>query len=164
MTNGDSWYFSIGHTLSGPMSVCQGSTLSGLLYLVYMLDYPLLFNPRILTIEEYDQSKEPIVKIEYKEYKQLQNKNIKEVLDKITDYILQHPCNKSRKDEGDSNYRQSWHKRQYWDKNRRKDNPIKPIRSMVYLGITVQDNLKLNQFLTEGPANLVNKLRQKSMQ
>ena len=44
---------------------------------------------------------------------------------------------------------------------KRMKEPIKPIRSMVYLGITVQDNLKWNIFLTDGPENLIKKLSQK---
>ena len=36
---------------SGPISVCQGSTLSGLLYLIYTLDYPLIFDQSTMKIE-----------------------------------------------------------------------------------------------------------------
>ena len=41
------------------------------------------------------------------------------------------------------------------------DEPIKPIRSMTYLGISVQDNLKWNHFLADGPENLAKKFKQK---
>ena len=44
---------------TGPLSVCQGSTLSGLLYLIYTLDYPLIRNERKLSIKEYDESTKP---------------------------------------------------------------------------------------------------------
>ena len=41
------------------------------------------------------------------------------------------------------------------------DKPIKPVKSILYLGVRIQDNLKWNQFLADGPDNLAKKLKQK---
>ena len=41
------------------------------------------------------------------------------------------------------------------------DEPIRPVKSILYLGIQIQDDLKWNQFLTDGPENLAKKLKQK---
>ena len=46
----------------GPLSVCQGSTLSGLLYLIYTLDYPLIFQERILPISQQIMDDKPTIK------------------------------------------------------------------------------------------------------
>ena len=81
---------------TGPMSVCQGSTLSGLLYLVYTLDYSLIHMDKIPNIKEYDETKEPktttfvddsIVKITMKDNINVHNQQIKETLDKINEYM-----------------------------------------------------------------------------
>ena len=143
--------------------------LSGLLYLIYTLDYPLIHNYRKLTIQEYDQSKLPktttfiddsICKIRLDKKLNNHNNQIKTVLDKITVYMNANALvlnpDKSRiispKLETKDNISINIH-------NQTK--PIKPVSSIVYLGIHIQDNLRWNQFIKDGPNNLIKRLRQK---
>ena len=42
-----------------------------------------------------------------------------------------------------------------------REKPIKPVSSIVYLGIHIQDNLRWNQFIKDGPNNLIKRLKQK---
>ena len=81
---------------SGPLSVCQGSTLSGSLYLVYTLDYPLLHHPGNLDMENYDKSKDnkmttfiddSSIRIKIGQDKDQNNTMITNTLDKIKTYM-----------------------------------------------------------------------------
>ena len=81
---------------SGPMSVCQGSTMSGLLYMVYTLDYPLIHVEEVQNIKEYEESTAPktttfiddsICKIRISKNKDDNNQQILQTLDKINDYM-----------------------------------------------------------------------------
>ena len=156
---------------TGPLSVCQGSTLSGLLYLIYTLDYPLIHNSRKLNIQEYDESEKPktttfvddsICKIQLPKNNGDNNRLIKNTLDKITDYMNANSLvinqdkskimiitkNKKTRDEISI-------------KIENKNEPIQPVRNMKYLGIMIQDDLMWNQFLKDGPDNLEKRLKQK---
>ena len=156
---------------TGPMSVCQGSTLSGLLYLIYTLDYPLLFEDKKTTIEEYDKTEKPktttfvydsIVKIKMEDNPSKHNIQIKTTLDKITDYMN---SNTLVINEDKSKLLVITNKNEIRDniqlKIEGKDKPITPQRSMVYLGTHIQDDLKWNQYVADGPENLAKKLKQK---
>ena len=44
---------------SGPMSVVQGSVLSCLLYLIYVMDLPLVFQDKRLSTQEEELTREP---------------------------------------------------------------------------------------------------------
>ena len=156
---------------TGPLSVCQGSTLSGLLFLIYTLDYPLIFFDKNIPIEEYDVSIKPktttfvddsIVKILLEDDQNQHNNQIKTTLAKITQYmnanslVLNRDKTKmlviTNKNEIRENIKLDIEKL---------PEPIRPVRSIVYLGIHIQDDLKFNQFLSEGPENLAKKLQQK---
>ena len=80
----------------GPLSVCQGSTLSGILYIIYTLDYPLIYQQEILPIQEYITDKSPKTttfvddsnsRILLTKNTDTNNSKIKEVLENITDYM-----------------------------------------------------------------------------
>ena len=47
----------------GPLSVCQGSTLSGILCLIYILDYPLLHTQENLPIKNYINDQNPKTRV-----------------------------------------------------------------------------------------------------
>ena len=77
--------------MTGPMSVCQGSTLSGFLYMIYTLDYPLIHSNKMLNIQEYDEMNQPktttfiddsIVKILLDKDHSKNNKQVDDVLKK----------------------------------------------------------------------------------
>ena len=156
---------------SGPLSVCQGSTLSGSLYLVYTLDYPLIFNHRKLSLQEYDVSRRPrtttfvddsSVKIQLSTDKDDNNAKISQTLDQVKDYmnantlVLNQDKSKIMVLTKDDQIR-----RNISIKIPNIDKPILPLKTMTFLGIKVQDDLKWNVFLTEGKDNLVLRLRQK---
>ena len=156
---------------SGPLSVCQGSTLSGLLYLIYTLDYPLIFFEKNIPIEEYDITRKPktttfvddsIVKILMDDDLNNHNEQIKTTLSTITQYMNANSLVLNR----DKTKLLVIAKTNEIRENIKleiegKTEPIKPVRSIIYLGIHIQDDLRWNQFLSDGPENLTKKLRQK---
>ena len=80
----------------GPMSVCQGSTLSGLLYLIYTLDLPLVHHSENHSLENYEKCKSPktttfvddsAIKITLKNDQNQHNQQIKNTLNEIYDYM-----------------------------------------------------------------------------
>ena len=157
--------------MSGPISVCQGSTLSGLLYLIYTLDYPLIHSSKIQTMKEYNLSEKPrtttfvndsSVKIHLGPNKDDHNLTITNVLHKITDYMN---SNSLKLNQDMSNILIISNNPEIRDnitiKVQGAPKPITPVRSLLYLGVMVQDDMKWNKFLTEGPQNLTQKLTQK---
>ena len=157
---------------TGPLSVCQGSTLSGLLYLIYTLDYPLIHNDRKLSIKEYDESTNPktttfvddsICKIQLPKNNSDNNRIIKTTLDKITQYMNANSL-VINQDKSKimiiSNNPKTRDNISIQIENKPK--PIQPVRSMDYLGIHIQDNLMWNQFLKDGKQNLSRRLTQKT--
>ena len=156
---------------TGPLSVCQGSTLSGLLYLIYTLDYPLLFFEKKISIEEYNVTTKPkmttfvddsIVKIRMEDDQTRHNEQIKTTLTKITDYMN---SNSLVLNEDKSKMLVLTKTNSIRDNIKLeiegKELPISPVRSIVYLGIHIQDYLRWNQFVSEGLDNLAKQLRQK---
>ena len=82
--------------LTGPRSVIQGSTLSGILYLIYMLDLPYLTHKTIHKPKEYRKCKKPniktfvddcIVKVDKSEDTPIED-DIRNLMSKIEDYAL----------------------------------------------------------------------------
>ena len=164
----ESFQSSLLHT--GPMSVCQGSTLSGLLYLIYTLDYPLIHSEKKINIKEYDETNEPktttfmddsIVKIKLDKDKKKHNEQIEKVLDKVTDYMNANSLviNKDKTKVlvimKDNNIREN-----IKIKVEGKED-IKPVRSMVYLGIQIKDDMRWNHFIEDRPDNLIKRLKNK---
>ena len=155
---------------TGPLSVCQGSTLSGLLYLVYTLDYPLIFDTKILKIEEFDESNKPkintfvddsIVKIKLEDDPNKHNNQVEDALKTVNNYmnanslVLNRDKSKILVITNNSDIRDN-SKVKVPDKE-----DITPVRNMVYLGIQVQDDLKWNYFITDSKDNLVKRLKNK---
>ena len=146
---------------TGLMSVCQGSTLLGLLYLIYTLDYPLLLSHNKLSIKEYDETKDPktttfvddsVVKIKMDNDINQHNQQIKNTLDMITDYMNSNTLVINQ----DKSKLLVLTKQQEIRENisiqvQGKEEPITPQRSIVYLGIHIQDDLRWNQYISEGP-------------
>ena len=156
---------------TGPLSVCQGSTLSGLLYLVYTLDYPLIHTKNILTIEEYDKSVQPktttfvddsIVRIHLEDDPNRHNEQIREVQKKISNYMH---SNKLVINNDKTKLLIITKKNEIRNQIELKvdgiEKPIKPLRNFLYLGVRIQDDLKWNQHLADGPENMTKKLQQK---
>ena len=80
--------------LTGPRSVVQGSTLSGVFYLIYMLDLPYISHNIIHGPEDYRNCKEPnmktfvdncMAKVTAKPLSTLENDVLK-FMDKVEDY------------------------------------------------------------------------------
>ena len=151
--------------------MCQGSTLSGSLYLVYTLDYPLLHHPGNLDMENYDKSKDnkmttfiddSSIHIKIGQDKDQNNTMITNTLDKIKTYMdsTSLVLNKDKSNNlvisPDPNIREN-----ISIDIPGKEKPIIPERSLKFLGIEIQDNLKWNNYISEGKENLVKRLTQK---
>ena len=141
------------------------------MYLIYTLDYPLLFFDKKLSIQEYDKTTKPktttfvddsIVNIRMQDDPTKHNDQIKMTLTKITDYMN---ANALVLNQDKSKMLVLTKTNAVCDNIELviegKQIPIKPVRSIVYLGIQIQDDLRWNQFVAEGPDNLAKKLRQK---
>ena len=131
----------------GPLSVCQGSTLSGLLYLIFTLDYPIIHQDKLLTIPEYIEGKNPKTNtfVDNSISRILLSKNhdnnttIKNTLNDISDYmnsnklVLKQDKSKlfvlTQEDSNQNNISIPIQGR---------DEPLIPTRTMTYLGIDLK--------------------------
>ena len=155
----------------GPLSVCQGSTLSGILYIIYTLNYPLLNQASILPVHKYIEDKAPKTttfvddsnsRISLTKDKDNNNKIIKDELNKIQDYmnanrlVLNQEKSKILVITNDDKIR-----------NEIKipilgmDEPLKPVRNITYLGIDIDDQLKWNFFIEDSPKNLIKEFKKR---
>ena len=153
----------------GPLSVCQGSTLSGLLYLIYTLDLPLLHHTENHSLEEYENCKNPktttfvddsAVKISLSQNQNQHNEQIKRTLDEIYDYMN---ANKLVLNQSKSKIliiSQNPAIRQKISINvPGRNEPLIPSRSFTYLGIPIQDTARWNYFIQESPESLIKGLK-----
>ena len=155
----------------GPMSVCQGSTLSGLLYLIFTLDYPLIHQSKILPIQNSINCKAPklttfvddsISRIILSENHDQNNESIRNTLTTITEYMNSNQLviNQDKSQlliitENNTIRNQISLKIDGFEK------PIKPQRNMTYLGIEIQDSLKWNYFIQDSKNNLIQALQKR---
>ena len=153
----------------GPLSVCQGSTLSGLLYLIYTLDLPLNQHKKVHNIVDDENCSQPktttfvddsTIKITLDKDQGQHNNQIKDTLDQIQDYmnanklVLNQSKSKILIISNDSSIRENINLQIPGMKD-----PIKPTRTFTYLGIPVHDNTKWNYFIQDSPESLVKGLR-----
>ena len=157
---------------SGPMSVCQGSTLSGIFYLIYTLDYPLIHVNKIQSTQQYEESNAPktttfvddsICKIQITDNTTHNNNEIIKTLDKITNYMNSNSLvlNKDKSQLLIISENPEI-KKGISIPIKGKEKPIKPTNSMKYLGINIQDDMKWNCFLQDGKDNLIKKTQTKN--
>ena len=145
----------------GPLSVCQGSTLSGLLYLIFTLDYPLIHQEKVLQIPQYVLDKKPktntfvddsISRIILSKDTTQNNTTIKNFLDDIGDYmnanclVLNQDKSKIIVITQDNNIRDA-----IKVDIEGMEEPMKPTRTMTYLGIDIKDDLRWNYFIEDSP-------------
>ena len=80
----------------GPLSVCQGSVLSGLLYLMYTLDFPVFLHEKVHSIQEEDNCMKPstttfvddsIVKINITQDHTKNNREIQDTINEVKKYM-----------------------------------------------------------------------------
>ena len=145
----------------GPLSVCQGSTLSGLMYLIYTLDYPIIHQDKMLSISEYIQDKKPktttfvddsISRVHITKDKAQNNTIIKGILQDIGDYmnsnrlVLNQDKSKLIVITNNDDIRKN-----IQIPIQGLDKPLEPARTMTYLGIEVKDDLRWNYFIEDSP-------------
>ena len=155
----------------GPLSVGQGSTLSGLLYIIYTLDYPIIHQDKILTIPENIEDKKPktttfvddsISRINITKDKTTNNNVIKAVLDDISDYmnsnrlVLNQDKSKMIVISQDDNVRQN-----IQIPIEGLDKPLVLSRTMTYLRIEIKDDLRWNYFIEDSQNNLIEELKKR---
>ena len=155
----------------GPMSVYQGSTLSGLFYLIYTLDYPLIHHEKRLPIQQYIEDNKPKIQtfindsintIKLSDNNTNNNKIIKETLNNVNKYmqanslVLNTDKMKILVITDNNDIRKA-----ISIEVDNQDKPITPIRNFTYLGIDIQDNLKWNYFVEESPNNLLKSLQKR---
>ena len=156
---------------TGPLSVCQGSTLSGSLCLVYTLDYPLLHHKYQLNMKQYDKSNEnktttfvddSSIQIKIGTDTIENNALIKNSLDKIKMYMDSNSL-VLNKDKSKliviTNQPEIRNKISIVIEG--KEEPITPSRNLKFLRIQVTDDLKWNYYISEGKDNLAKILKQK---
>ena len=149
----------------GPLSVCQGSTLSGLLYLIYTLDLPLTNHNEVHKLPDDDKCKLPktttfvddsTIKITLNDDHDQHNKQIKDTLDQLYDYMN---ANKLVLNQSKSKILIISNDNTIRDKISIQIpgmiKPIKPTRTFTYLGIPIHDNTKWNYFIQDSPDSLI---------
>ena len=147
------------------MSVCQGSTLSGLLYLIYTLDLPLVQHSENHSLHDYENCKNPktttfvddsAIKISLSQDQNIHNGQIKSTLDVIYDYMN---ANKLVLNQSKSKIliiSQNPAVRQKISINvPGRTEPLIPSRSFTYLGIPIQDTARWNFFIQESSESLI---------
>ena len=150
----------------GDKSVIQGSVLSCIMYLVYILDIPTIVHQNVHKIEDTDECRSPslqtfiddILTTIQREDNQTMQKSIENTIDKIEIYMKSNRLALNR------------------DKTQlmligRPNTPksdvciaalpedIKPKASLKFLGVTLAEDLHWKQFLTDGPNNLFSQLK-----
>ena len=155
----------------GPLSVCQGSTLSGLLYMIYTLDYPVIHQEKLLTIEEYIEDKNPktntfvddsISRIMISKDKKTNNEIIKNVLNDISDYMnANHLVLNEDKSKLLILSQEEKIKKEIEIEIEGQDEKLIPSRTMTYLGIEIKDDMKWNFFIEDSPNNLIKELKKR---
>ena len=149
----------------GDMSVVQGSTLSCLLYLLYTLDLPLLFNESKLTTEEQLTNKEPTsttyvddtmttITLNKDDNKQTQ---INTTVDKLMDYMNANLLTMNQ----DKTQLMIISKNPNTKTNLQINTQTKtilPTSNFKYLGILIKDDLKWNLHLRDSKDSLVKQM------
>ena len=153
--------------MTGNRSVMQGSVLSTLLYLVYVLDFPLLFHNKLHNSQEDFQCTSPSgitfiddlsVTIKREQQKEIQ-KSLDETLNKTSDYMNANLlANNNDKMKIMVLSRHPDMKKNLTIKVTDKDD-IKHSPNIKILGIIIQDNLKLNHWIEVGKESILNQLR-----
>ena len=150
------------------MSVIQGSVQSCLMYLIYVLDLPTIFNQTKLTYEQEVTTKEPTVSTFVDDtvttVELSKEKNHQEVIDsamtKLEDYTTSNKLilNKEKTKFLVISKKQSVKVNLVLNADPK---IIKPITSFKFLGMVVADNLKWNKFLIEGQSSLLSQLKKR---
>ena len=150
----------------GNKSVVQGSVLSCILYLIYILDIPTIFHTKEHEIQDKDMCKEPTAQtyiddimstVQKKENMSLQDSIIR-ALDIFETYMSANRLALNRQ------------KTQVLIPSRDNDIPtvinipaqpenIENKRTLKFLGVKIAQNLKWNTFLMEGKSSLYNQLK-----
>ena len=150
----------------GKKSVIQGSVMSCLLYLIYIMDIPNLFHSNQHSVEDTDSCSKPSIQTFVDDLMTTIRKNpqeplqttVEESLIKIEDYMRANLLSLNRD------------KTQVMVLNRdpilqtkisisAKPKDITNRSSMLFLGVTISDRLNWSQFLTDGKANLYKQLQ-----
>ena len=147
------------------INVVQGSVLSCLLYILYILDLPVVLQTKMKKPEEDLESEDPNIAtfvddttitqvINNKQDPQIQLDN---TMDKLQSYMI---SNKLIMNRDKTQLMMLTQNNELKENIHLKDNDkiIKPVKTIKYLGIEITENLKWNLFISDSKKTLTNQL------
>ena len=150
----------------GPMSVVQGSTLSCLLYLIFILDLPILYHTLRPNIQQQEQCNNPtpttfvddtVVTLNLDDIKTNQN-NLELCFHRIQDYMTANRLhlNQDKTTLLIVSKHPDRRNQLYLPTNKK---TVYPVKHHKYLGISVSDDLKWNNHITDAKDSLTKQLK-----
>ena len=153
----------------GQVSVVQGSVLSCLLYLIYIMDLPLLFEDTPVSPQNTDMKTTPeistfvddtVCTVKLNPTVIHNQDNINQVIHKLEIYMRSNSLivNTEKTKFVVISINENVRKNLFLVTEAKN---IRPVRFFKFLGITIEDNLTWNAYLTEGKESLISQLKKR---